>query len=413
MKLNREHRIIAASSLALLVVLSIQINWIFESARAKEALFNDKASLVLSKTADALRSDSATIQTLQLCAGQNEMRKIESLFNYYMKLYNVKITYYFAVVPGFGQSNGTGPFQPGCNTGTEGCYTACVKDVPLNTSGKGVELKLLFPDKDEFLMAEMSIPFISSILLIVIVMVLFWKTVQLLTKEKEISQHTRDFLNNMTHEFKTPLTNIALAGKMIQKEQNIVQEDKIKHYSGIILEENEKLRQQVEQVLNMTALERGEVPLRKAELDFHDLIRDGLKCMSVQLENRQGVLELKLEAQRSVILGDKTHLTNALCNLLDNAIKYSREKPEICIHTYNSSDQLLIVIADKGIGIEQEYQEKVFEKFFRVPTGDIHDVKGFGMGLAYTKKIIELHGALTLESEEGHGSTFTISISYV
>ena len=229
-------------------------------------------------------------------------------------------------------------------------------------------------------------------------------------KEKKISEHTTDFLNNMTHEFKTPLTNIALAGKMIIKDPAVNPEDKIKHYSEIILEENEKLRLQVEQVLSMTALERGEIPLQKTELDFHELIHESLKYISIQIENKQGNIKLNLDAERPVVMGDRTHLTNALCNLVDNAIKYSREKPELTIQTSNTGQNLIVVISDEGIGIEKEYQKKVFDKFFRVPTGDVHDVKGFGLGLAYIKKIVELHGGtIELQSEKGKGTTFTIT----
>ena len=243
---------------------------------------------------------------------------------------------------------------------------------------------------------------------------MFWRTILLLIKEKRISEHTTDFLNNMTHEFKTPLTNIALASKMMMKDSTINHEDKIKHYSGIILEENEKLKLQVEQVLSMTALERGEIPIQKTELDFHQLIHDALKSISIQIENKKGHLQLNLNADQFVILGDKSHLTNALNNLIDNAIKYSNEAPEITIETLNADQSLIVIISDKGIGIDQEYQKKVFDKFFRIPKGDVHDVKGFGLGLAYVKKIIELHkGTIELESEKGVETVFKITLPNV
>jgi two-component system phosphate regulon sensor histidine kinase PhoR len=263
-------------------------------------------------------------------------------------------------------------------------------------------------------MAEMGPLFITSVILILVVLVLFWQTILSLMKEKKISEHTTDFLNNMTHEFKTPLTNIALAGKMIIREQDAREGDKIKHYSGIILEENEKLRLQVEQMLSMTALERGEIPIRMTELDFHALIHDSLKHISIQVENQQGKVQMNLNARRFVVLGDRTHLTNALCNLVDNAIKYARTTPELSIETSNLGKDLVIVVSDKGVGIDKVYHKKVFEKFFRVPAGDVHDVKGFGLGLAYVKKIVELHGGnILLESEKGEGTTFTITFPHV
>ncbi len=410
MKLSRTHLFIALSSLALIVVLMIQVNWIIKTARIKEALFNEKANMVLARTAEALFSykRTRTEAGMTIPVGNHEVRKIDSLLKYYMKFYNFQISYYFELKPEpVPQSQVPGalarypPEQPGCYQ----------KNLEQESSLHGSELKLVFPDKDQFIFEEMGIPFISTVALILVVLILFWRTVLSLLHQKKISEHTTDFLNNMTHEFKTPLTNIALAGKMMTKEANVTQADKIKHYSAIILEENEKLRLQVEQVLSMTALERGEIPVQKTELDIHALIVDCAKGIGIQIENRQGNLLLSLEAERFVVMGDKTHLSNVLRNLLDNAIKYSPGKPELLIRTFNSWQSLVMVITDKGIGIDAEYHEKVFDKFFRVPTGNVHDVKGFGLGLAYVKKIVELHGgSIELKSEKGKGTSFTINL---
>jgi two-component system phosphate regulon sensor histidine kinase PhoR len=420
MKPNRTYLYIAISSIALIVVLIIQVNWIFQSAKIKEELFNEKANMVLSKTANALSSDTATYKSMEVCVGSKEVRKIDSLFNHYMKLYNIQIGYFFEVKSGPIKAKSNINFTNSYTPEQPGCYKQCINEESGNKggakgiNGNGMELKLVFPDKDQFIIEEMGIPFITSVILILVVLVMFWRTILSLMKKKQILEHTTDFLNNMTHEFKTPLTNIALAGKMIIKDSNIKQEDKIKHYSAIILEENEKLRLQVEQVLSMTALERDEIPLQKTELNLHQLINDSLKCISIQIENKHGDLKLNLNAEKFVVMGDKTHLTNALCNLVDNAVKYSNEKPELSINTSNSVENIVVTISDKGIGIEEKYQKTVFDKFFRVPTGDVHDVKGFGLGLAYVKKIIELHGGMIeLESEKGKGTTFTIILPNV
>jgi len=423
MKLNRTYLFIGISSFALVIVLVIQMNWIFQTAKIKEQIFNEKATLVLSKTAEALSMDTATIKKMEVCVGKNETHKIDSLLAKYMKIYHVQIAYYFEVKPGavavkeiddrekdtVAKKEKATMFTP--YTAQPGCYQACVGST--GNPGDGLELKLVFPDFEEFIIEEMGVPFISSVILILVVLVMSWRTILSLMKEKEISEHTTDFLNNMTHEFKTPLTNIALAGKMMTKDSNIREEDKIRHYSGIILAENEKLKLQVEQVLSMTALERGEIPLRRTELDFHKLIEECIKCISVQIENKQGHLSLYLDAENFVIIGDKTHLTNAVCNLIDNAIKYSNGNPELSVQTSNSERDLILVVADNGIGIDQNYHEKVFDKFFRVPTGDVHEVKGFGLGLTYIKKIVELHGGnIRLEGALGEGTTFTITLPY-
>ena len=278
----------------------------------------------------------------------------------------------------------------------------------------GIELKLLFPEKRKYIIAEMGPLFITSVILILIVLFLFWRTILSLIREKEISEHTTDFLNNMTHEFKTPLTNIALAGKMILKDATLPQGNKIIHYSGIIIEENEKLRLQVEQVLSMTALERGEIPIQMSKMDFHEVIMESFKNINLQIENHQGSLTLNLQAGNCMVMGDRSHLRSVITNIADNAIKYTRGKPELTVETSNSGRNLIIVFSDKGKGIDKEFHNKVFDKFFRVPTGDVHDVKGFGLGLAYVKKIIELHGGtIELQSEKERGAAFTITIPNV
>jgi two-component system phosphate regulon sensor histidine kinase PhoR len=402
MKLNRTYLFIAASSLALIILLIIQVNWILQTAKIKEELFNEKANMVLSRTADALSADAETCKNMERCMGENEIHKIDSLFLHYMKFYNFHIDYSFQVVPPNAYTVQNKPEI------TANVYNKRLDEV---VSKNGLELKLIFPKKEQFVIAEMGTMFITSVVLILVVLVMFWQTVLSLTKEKKIWEHTTEFLNNMTHEFKTPLTNIALAGKMILKGLNIKQEDKVKHYSGIILEENKKLQLQVEQVLSMTALERGEIPLHKTELDFHELIHEALKHIDIQLEHKHGSVKLNLHADRFVVMGDRTHLTNALRNLMDNAIKYCKKKPEITIETYNIDKNLIVVVADKGIGIKKEYQTKVFDKFFRVSTNDVHDVKGFGLGLAYIKKIVELHGGdIALTSGKEKGTTFTITL---
>jgi two-component system phosphate regulon sensor histidine kinase PhoR len=410
MKIKRPYLFIAVSTVALLTVLIIQVNWIFQTARVKEQLFNDKANMVLSKTAGILATDKETCRKLESNGSDKAVRKVDSLFNYYMKFYNIHIDYYFRV----GSDAGNIPASTFPNIGIAGqqaCYTACVSQP--RQGFKGLELKLVFPEKDHFIMAEMGSPFIASVILILVVLVMSVRTIIALIKEKRISEHTTEFLNNMTHEFKTPLTNIALAGKMMNKEQNIRNEEKIKHYTGIILQENEKLSHQVEQVLSLTALERGEIPLQKSTLDFHAIINAAISSMNMQVEQRQGKINARLEATNSMINGDKSHLTNAITNLIDNSLKYSAGAPEVEIYTKDDGDFLQVEITDNGIGIDAKFHEKVFESFFRVPKGNVHDVKGFGLGLSYTKKIVTLHGGeINMESEPGNGTTFTIRLPH-
>ncbi|MCB0430993.1 MAG: HAMP domain-containing histidine kinase [Flavobacteriales bacterium] len=409
MKRHRPFLYITLSSLALVIVLIIQINWILGTAAIKEEIFNDKANMVLSRTAEALSSDQKVTENLQISVGQDEAQKIDSLLNHYMEEYNIHIDYHFEIQPG-PMPMGTGWSLDNGAAGS-GQFQACIGGPAGNG---GMLLKLVFPDREQFILAEMGVPFISSVALILVVMLMSWRTILSLLREKQLSEQTTDFLNNMTHEFKTPLTNIALAGKMLTREGGPDQEEKRRHYTDIILEENEKLTLQVEQVLGMTALERGEIPLRKTRCDLHQLIREACQRMRLQIENKEGEVTLDLGAEHSIVMGDEMHLVHAIGNLIDNAIKYANEKPEVRIRTWNSNLSVILSVADKGVGIERVHQKKVFGKFFRVPTGDVHNVKGFGIGLSYVKKIIDLHhGTIHLESKKGAGTTFTITLPYV
>jgi len=429
MKKNRTYVFMVAISVALLLVLLIQVNWIVHTARIREELFNERANLVLSKTAEALRADSVTFNNLRISAGNTGIKTIDSLFGHFMKLYHFDLKYHFevknqlaaelgsTVAPGFksgsdfGASKTTEGWGQSPQPDAEGCYKTCIS----GDQGKDkLELMLILPTKAHYIKEEMGLPFITSVLLILIVIMLFWSTILSLMKEKLISEHTTDFLNNMTHEFKTPLTNIALAGKMISREPVVAKEEKLNHYTAIILEENEKLRHQVEQVLSMTALERGEIPLQRTEINLHEVIRGAVKTMSLQVGSRQGRINLSLEAEECMVSGDKHHLANALCNLIDNSLKYSATNPEITIRTTSHDLRIVVEISDKGIGIDRKYRKKIFDKFFRVPTGDLHEVKGFGLGLAYVRRIIGLHdGKIVVNSQLGAGTTFIISLPYV
>jgi two-component system phosphate regulon sensor histidine kinase PhoR len=404
MKLSRINLFIGTATIALIIVLIIQVQWIIQSAKIKEEIFNEKANMVLSKTAEVLSTDEQACRNIENNVGDKGIQKTDSLFTNYMKFYDFNTYYSFKVS------------KPGSSeniAGDNGKNNVYKKRLEEEATKNGLELNLFLPGKKQFIVQEMGPLFITSVILIIVVLILFWKTIRSLIRQRQISEYTTDFLNNMTHEFKTPLTNIALAGRMIIKDSSVQQEEKIRHYSGIILEENEKLRMQVEQVLSMTALERGEIPLHKTICDFHKIIDDSLKHLNIQIENRHGKVYKNLDAVNHKVSGVPVHLTNAMCNLIDNAIKYSTDSPELTIKTFNENDNLIICISDQGIGIDKEFHKKVFEKFFRVPTGDVHDVKGFGLGLSYIKKIIEMHqGSIDLQSEKRSGAAFIISLPY-
>jgi two-component system phosphate regulon sensor histidine kinase PhoR len=230
-------------------------------------------------------------------------------------------------------------------------------------------------------------------------------------KQKRLSEIQKDFINNMTHEFKTPISTIAVSTEVLKDPGIIHQPERLLNYTTIIEKENTRLKLQVERVLQMARLDREDIGLKKELVDVHQLIQDAIKNTSGSLHEKTGSISCQLNATRHTLEADRLHLTNVLYNLIDNAIKYCKASPQIIIHTLNTARNFTIEITDNGIGISPENQKRVFQKFYRVSTGNVHDVKGFGIGLNYVKSIIESHkGTIKLESELGRGSTFKISL---
>ena len=218
-----------------------------------------------------------------------------------------------------------------------------------------------------------------------------------------------DFINNMTHEFKTPISTVALACEALQDEDVKKNETFVKRYISIIQAENKRLGMQVEKVLQMATLDKKDFKLKLEKLDVHEVIDRALGNINIQIEKRQGVIKKQLLADTKEVIADEVHLTNIIYNLLDNANKYSPEKPEISITTKNYNGGIIVQISDKGIGMSKEVLNRIFEKFYREPTGNLHDVKGFGLGLTYVKTMLDaLGGTIGVKSDIAKGSTFEI-----
>lgn len=217
-----------------------------------------------------------------------------------------------------------------------------------------------------------------------------------------------DFINNMTHEFKTPISTISVSTDQINKDTVIQNPDKIRNYARIIKEENNRLKSQVDRILQIAMLDSTSKKLKLSEIHVHDLISEVVDKICLLIEQKNAVLDTYLQAPVDLVDGDKDHLTNVLFNLLENALKYSKENPKIIIRTYNRKNRIYVSVTDNGIGIPRAAQKHIFEKFYRVPTGNMHNVKGFGLGLNYVQNIVQSHqGDITLQSKEGEGTTFT------
>lgn len=252
-------------------------------------------------------------------------------------------------------------------------------------------------------------PWLYLFLIVSLVVLFFGYTVTIILKQKRISEVKTDFINNMTHEFKTPIATIGLSSETLLRENFSNDEEKLKRYASLIYKENKRLENQVERVLNIAKLNKNELSLRKEPIEIHEIIEEAADSFRFnQLENR-GEVKLELNAQDDEVFGDNVHLTNVIFNLIDNAVKYSKEKPFVMVKTKNFKKGIQIQIIDHGVGIKKENLKQIFDKFYRVPTGNVHDVKGFGLGLYYVKTIIEGHnGTINVESQIGKGSTFTI-----
>lgn len=270
-----------------------------------------------------------------------------------------------------------------------------------------------FPNIKQFLLGQMWVLLSVSTAIVLIIISSFLFIILTLIRQKKLSDIKNDFINNMTHELKTPIATISLACEALGDPDVAKNKNILESYIGVIDQENKRLAKLVENVLQTAVLEKGEFKLHYDEVDAHVLINDAIKNISMQIQKKKAVLTTKLDALPSNIQGDKFHLINVIYNLIDNAIKYSTEHLLIEIETHNYAHGVILSIRDNGIGINTETQKKIFDKFYRATTGNVHDVKGFGLGLNYVKAIVEMHGGkIELDSSPGMGSKFEIYLPY-
>ena len=271
------------------------------------------------------------------------------------------------------------------------------------------ELALFFPQSKFHLLKQTGTLVFTSLIFIAIIIFSFTYTMRTIFKQKQLSSLLTDFINNMTHEFKTPISTITLASESITNPAIIQNKKKLTKYSTIIQDESARMRNQVEKILQMAALEEGDFDLNLSKIDIHNLITSALKNIAVQIESKKGKISRDLSAQNYILEGDLIHLSNIIYNILDNALKYTIKSPEIKMSTENVDNQLKIIIKDNGIGLKPEEKERIFEKYYRVPTGNVHNIKGFGLGLCYVKLMIEAHGGrIEVTSTFNEGSLFTL-----
>ena len=273
------------------------------------------------------------------------------------------------------------------------------------------QLAVIFPNKSDIIRDNMGYMLFPMGALLILLISAFAYTLNIIFKQKKMSEMKTDFINNMTHEFKTPVATIMIASESLKDPEISSDEKRVNRLANIIYDENVRLGSHIERVLNIAKLEREHIKIEHVNVHINEVVADVLESMQLQLQKAKGKLHIELNAQDDLVTGDELHLSNVFFNLVDNAIKYSNQNPEITVKTRNSKDKIFITIADKGMGMTKDQQEKIFDQFYRIPTGNIHNVKGFGLGLSYVHDIIKrLNGKIQVKSEKDIGTQFEVSI---
>ena len=284
---------------------------------------------------------------------------------------------------------------------------------PDNIIKQNLILSVIFPERTNYVLGAMAWLLGGSLLFSFIILATFALSLFFIIRQKKISEMKSDFLNNMTHEFKTPIATISLAADTITNPKVINDEASIKHFIGMIKKENSRMNKKVETILQIASLDKKEIDFKFENVSMHSIIERAVETIEIQVHQKNGKISLNLNAAEPVIYGDYEHLTNLVNNLLDNAIKYSPESPDITVETKNNERGIILSVEDKGIGMTKSVQSKIFERFYRQSSGNVHDVKGFGLGLNYVRAIIDAHkGNVTVTSEPGKGSRFDIFLPF-
>jgi len=275
-------------------------------------------------------------------------------------------------------------------------------------------LNIYFPKRSRYLLKATGISIVPTIILTALLIGIFIYTIMVIFRQKKLSNIKNDFINNMTHELKTPISTISLASQMLQDGSISNTPSMIDHVSNIINQESKRLSFQVEKVLQMAVFNEGRIKFKFKEFDVNNMIRTVVDNFELKVKSKNGTLKADISDEDLIVKGDEVHITNVIFNLLDNAVKYSNEIPEIEVSTKKIKDYIEISIRDNGIGIPKEHQTQIFDRFFRVPTGNVHNVKGFGLGLSYVKKIVDSHdGKITVESALNKGTKFSILLPQI
>lgn len=421
MKRNSIRYIIAIATMLLIGLVITQVSWVEKAYQLEEKQFTYEVNQVLLTTLDHLQKadgDSSIILNPIVQEKPNffvvkthyvsDPYLIESILKMEFKQSAITEDFIFNIYDCFSDS------VVYCQNIT---YEKELdpKHVPhLNwNKEQGHYFSIFFPGHSSGLFYQMEFWLYSSAILIVII-AFFGFIIQQLLQQRRVNEMKTDFINNMTHEFKTPLSTIAISTEALKKPTILEKPDRLKKYVSIIQSENQRLQEQVERILQAATIEKEKVSIKNQPIDVHELLQRITEVFKVNIESKKGEISMHFNAQNAVILGDEEHLKNIFSNLIDNAIKYSPDELNVSITTKNINGKLEIAITDKGLGIAPQHQPHIFEKFYRVSTGNIHNVKGFGIGLNYVHLLVQKHnGNIFLKSQLDKGSTFILTFKTV
>jgi two-component system phosphate regulon sensor histidine kinase PhoR len=396
----------------LIFLIGIQINWITKAAQMQETQFNHSVTMAMNRIVENLSRDQKICNEVSNCLrkgkssscfllmkNRTEWANIGTMIRSDLKFYGINLDFEFDIV------------DKTINTGSEQksnvYFTNNLENV---LSEAGYELRIKFPAKSDFIKAQIGYIFICSIVLLLLVSVSFLLIFRYYRREKRLTENIVDIINNMTHEFRTPLTNIALANSMIAKNELVERDEKLSSYTRVIKTEHNRLKGKVEELLKTSFAESTKAASDEI-IGVSEVVGNVIETYSVQLKARNGHIEfLKPETDLNVTGNiDSFHIV--VGNLIDNAIKYNTGSPEISIILKHTDNHVIMEISDNGIGIPREYHSQIFDKYFRVPTGDVHDSNGFGLGLYYVNDIISgMGGRIKVSGSSGKGTRFTLEI---
>ncbi len=413
--------IVILVTLTLAALVWLQIYWVRRSYMLTDEQFNNRVNLSLNSVANQINlynKDTLNIidpvqqvsgnYFLVNVAGTADPDHLQNLLIIEFNRYNINLDFQFAVYDCFLDSVQWRSYNMRTRSSLEKVEQANFPKIKMAPDSH--KFAVYFPTKNIYIARQLGVMIYSSIG-ILIVIGFFVYIVFVIFKQRRLSEMKTDFINNMTHEFKTPIATIQVSSDALLRNSITTNPEKVTTYANIIKDETNRLKGQVEQILRIAMVDNIKNKLNKEPLDFNQMIRDIADNMMVRIENAKCKLDIHLDAKNAMIEGDRDHFVNVIYNLVDNALKYSKENPYVRISTFNKKSKLVVEIEDHGIGIPKEAQKHIFEKFFRVPTGNVHNVKGFGLGLSYVKRIVESHhGKIHLNSTPGKGTTFTIQL---